>query len=865
MLDVISDNELLNNLWELKGDIASSKCVIYTNMEAARKDLGIAPENLKIYETNIREFVFTFFAGDMMSAVKSPPGKTLKRIISNLENLKDVSITLNKQWQVVRLMRLEEVKLAKIVLRDDLDYCYILKDDYVGMFKEVPKVTHKTLFGHEVVKVNKSVVQNIDIEKFEHDIGKDYRYSVDMHKTLKPIKNYRRAYIDIETDGSVDVVNTPKSVTSTVVYDTYDKKYYAYLFHPQAEEKEFVRNGWEHAYYTNEREMIRDIFVRLKKTDVILGWNILTFDLLYLVKRYEKLGGDINEISPVGKVKWKIMKDEDRFELRNFRIYGLDCFDAMLQMRDIVKYYLDKPKNMSLNTISQFVLGEEEGKMEISSPSELWKTKNFDTLIDYNQQDVELVQRIVDKVKLFDYYSSIRDIVPSVSMDETKFNSIIIDKLILTQYSHLVFPSKKWAERINIEGAFISEPTPGIHPEVAVFDFNALYPNLIKSLNISPETIDAEGEIVIDDVRFTGKKEGLLPSLVDFLMNERYRYKKLMQKHPLGSYKHTLYDMMQTGFKARVNSVYGVFALPSFRLYNSDVARSITAAGRKTLKRNIKYVEEMEKNFAPIYGDTDSVFVKNLKPSSDVFADFQALEKRMNTYQEAFLKESFVNFVSHNIIIEVETYFTKLILSSAKKKYIGLTKIYKGDVFDEPKLTYRGFVLIRKDCPLAVKSVLENLVMILLKGTEEDMVEAVKEARTLLKEVPWHNLTIYKQISREIHEYKVVPQHVRAMMYSNENLGTNFSKANYVGGMMFVKRVPQGKPKTDVIAVDESTKSIEGFEIDHERYFTLFIKNPITLILSGEGARFFERDTLRKWLYDVGGKNVTSEVPLKQK
>ena len=205
---------------------------------------------------------------------------------------------------------------------------------------------------------------------------------------------------------------------------------------------------------------------------------------------------------------------------------------------------------------------------------------------------------------------------------------------------------------------------------------------------------------------------------------------------------------------------------------------------------------------------------------------------------------------NHTLFIEYETLFKKMVLSDAKKCYAGIVKRWKGLIVQKDELYYKGIALTRKDTPVGIKNMLSKIVEDIFYASNYDGIKKdINECKTILKKIDIKDLIIYKNLTHEINEYKVLPQHARAAKYSNTYLGTNFSKENYRGGMVYIKKVRHGLPETDVIFLDVNMHLPDGFLIDYEKYFDMYVKRKLRLIFS---EKFYnknlETNNLLQWV-----------------
>jgi DNA polymerase elongation subunit (family B) len=224
------------------------------------------------------------------------------------------------------------------------------------------------------------------------------------------------------------------------------------------------------------------------KPDVITGWNTEFFDIPYVCNRIlnqfdEK---ELKRLSPWGNVfsrsLYKMGRSHQVYDIQG--VAHLDFFDLYR------KFTYINQESYRLDHIAFIELGERKDGNPYETFSE-WYTKDYQSFIEYNITDVELVDKLEDKMKLIDlcltmaYDAKVNytDVLGSV-----RYWDILI-------YNHLrekniVIPPKRKSEKVEkFEGAYVKDPQVGMHNWVMSFDLNSLYPHLIMQYNISPETL----------------------------------------------------------------------------------------------------------------------------------------------------------------------------------------------------------------------------------------------------------------------------------------------------------------------------------------------------------------------------------------
>src|SRR5690606_23621925 len=79
----------------------------------------------------------------------------------------------------------------------------------------------------------------------------------------------------------------------------------------------------------------------------------------------------------------------------------------------------------------------------------------------------------------------------------------------------------------QIMGGFVMTPVPGRYEWVVSFDANSLYPSIIRTWNISPETILAEHEVPDELIKYYDKIQ------IDELLEDTSELSALLKKYNL--------------------------------------------------------------------------------------------------------------------------------------------------------------------------------------------------------------------------------------------------------------------------------------------------------------------------------------------
>ena len=137
--------------------------------------------------------------------------------------------------------------------------------------------------------------------------------------------------------------------------------------------------------------------------------------------------------------------------------------------------------------------------------------------------------------------------------------------------------------RNPIEGAYVKTPGPGIYNNLVMFDFRGLYPSIIISYNIDPSTVCKDCTDYYespDGTRFDKSRPGIMPALLQMMMDQRVDVKKAYKKDP----SNLFLGSRSMALKIVSNSFYGYLGYARSRWYSRACAASVTAFGRQYIK-----------------------------------------------------------------------------------------------------------------------------------------------------------------------------------------------------------------------------------------------------------------------------------------
>jgi DNA polymerase I len=361
--------------------------------------------------------------------------------------------------------------------------------------------------------------------------------------------------------------------------------------------------------------------------DLIVGYNSDDFDFEYIRKRAKILGIPLNLGIDGSKLKFMRRGYKNAATIKG--IIHVDLYLVMRRYMNLDRYTLER------------VYLELFGEEKFDLPGEkLWQYWDADgqalkDLFKYSLADVVTTYQIAEKILPLSL--ELTRIVGQPLFDMTRLSTGQQIEWFLTRKAYEkdeLVPNKpsgsQYLERKGEHtlGGYVKEPDKGLHENIVQFDFRSLYPSIIISKNISPDTfagnitiesdnINENDTFNIEDIKynispeygykFMKEPKGFIPSVLGQVLNERVRVKQMMLNTENPMEKKVL-DVQQQALKRLANTMYGVYGYSRFRWYSIECARSITAWGRDYIKKTMKQAEAY--GFKSIYADTDGFYAE---------------------------------------------------------------------------------------------------------------------------------------------------------------------------------------------------------------------------------------------------------------
>ncbi|RJS76426.1 DNA-directed DNA polymerase I [Candidatus Bathyarchaeota archaeon] len=571
-------------------------------------------------------------------------------------------------------------------------------------------------------------------------------------------------------------------------------------------------------FYDSERDLLSAVFKALDEYPFVITFNGDDFDLRYLFHRAQTKGFRREEIPIDPGRRVYLLKRGIHIDLYRF------FFNRSIQIYAFAQKY----RNVTLDEVTRAILGK--AKVELFKPiSEL----SYSELAEYCLNDAE------------------------ITLDLTTYNDDLVMKLILVlsrisrmpmedvsrqgvsrwirsfmQYEHrrrgMLIPNrddiiaakgmtttKAIIKGKKYKGAIVVEPVPGVHFNVAVMDFQSLYPSIIKVHNLGYQSVNCpHEECKSNKVPGTPhwvctKQRALESALIGSLRDLRVKwYKPKAKDKSLPEEQRNWYSVTQSALKVILNASYGVFGAETFDLYCPPVAEATAAIGRDIITHTIEYAKKL--GIEVLYGDTDSLFLKNPSPEQiKALADWS--EKNLD------------------MGLEVDKAYRYAVLSSRKKNYLG--------VFEDGSVDVKGLTGKKRHIPRLIKRYFDEMQSRLaqvktpadFEAAKRDIEGIIRECYNIIKRREWKDLNdlAFEVVLGKLPRYytKTTPQHVKAARQLKDH-GVEI-KAGDLIRFVKVTREPHVKP----------VELASNHEIDTDKYIA-YLRSTFDQILDALGLEF---------------------------
>jgi len=662
------------------------------------------------------------------------------------------------------------------------------------------------------------------LERYHYQyIGQEYPKDIEWSKDL--IKIFT---VDIETTceaGFPDVENPQETIICLTVKNQSNKQIITWGIGEYKNDRPDVT----YVYCKHEKELIFQFMKFWIKNypDVVTGWNCKFFDMPYLMNRIKAIAGSevANKMSPWNIAEAKEVRTQGRVQT----VYDIKGV-AVLDYLDLYKWFIPtRQESYKLDFIGELELKQPKNENPYGTFKEFYE-KDFQKFVDYNIQDVEIVDKLEDKLGLIDlsltvaYESKVNydDIFSQVRVWDTLIANYLMERKIC------VPPREEHTKDSKYEGAYVKDPIPGQHKWMVSFDINSLYPHILIQYNISPEKLYGSHDTIPGVEKMLHKKldldflkendltmtpngamfkrdsQGFLSEMMEKMYKERVIYKKRMIKAKIEFEKTGDVTLkreiarchnIQWARKIALNSAYGAVGNQYFRYYDVRQAAGITTAGQFIIRfvenHMNKYLNNILKTDNEDYvvaSDTDSIYVRLDKlveatcqgKTDDQIVDFlnKVCEQKFEPEIEKWFTElaDYSNAFKNAMVMKREVIANKGIWI-AKKRYMLNVLDEEGVRLANPKLKLMGIEAVKSSTPQVCRGKIKEAITVIMGKEEHDLHKHISDFRKEFMKLPaeavsfprsCNNLRKYRDASNIF--VKGTPIHVKGALIYNHKI-----------------------------------------------------------------------------------------------
>lgn len=690
---------------------------------------------------------------------------------------------------------------------------------YIDQYKDVEGFS---IYGNEV-PIYQYISDNYPEETIEYDISKISIWAIDIEVSSE--------------NGFPDPKTCDEEILLITIQDYFSKKIYTWGTKP------FGKKLEDHKYFycKDETSLIYSFleYWQNNTPEIVTGWNCLYYDFPYIIGRMYRVIGEkeTKKLSPYNWISDKQVEVRIGEKQTVYDIFGVSIVD----MFDLYKKYsFKKPENYRLDTIAFNELGQNKLDHSQYETFKDFYDSDWDTFVEYNVIDTQLVNRLEDKLHLvelaimlaYDAKTNFDDVFFQVRMWDT----IIYNYL---RRKNIVIPLKSEAKEKadKFAGAFVKEPIPGSYDYVVSMDLTSLYPHIMMLLNVSPDTLveerfsgisiesilqksiklpdDFEYAVAPNGSMYRKDHIGFLPELLEKMFQKRKHYKDKMKELKKEFEKThdkklkkliSMYSVKEQSIKVCLNSCYGATGNPYFRFYDLRNAEAVTYTGQLAIrwieKKFNEYFNELLKTEDVdyvVYCDTDSAFL-NMKPLVDmIYRDknpskleiVEFLDQIFATKIQDYVDKSYrelansLNAYAHKLHMKREK-ITDRAVFMAKKRYIANVWDNEGVRYSEPELAMTGVEAIRSSTPAFCRDKIKKAIWLIMNSTEKETIQFIEQTKKEFFDLTPEEVSFPKSVN-ELSKFKSnltmyvksTPIHVRGSILYNHYIKENKLQKKY--------------------------------------------------------------------------------------
>lgn len=544
----------------------------------------------------------------------------------------------------------------------------------------------------------------------------------------------RRLYFDIETDSRVNFRDSRAGRARVISWSAIDEHGNEYVA---------ILEDWSDAA---EKRLLQLFWKLAEQYDQLLAWSGRhgsdTYDFIVMELRSGHVG-----TMPPDMERWLWLDHHDVYERMNKNAAESGAEKQSLKLQVVAMQLLGRGKDDfdSSKSYEAWQWAFENGltfagmlKMPPRAEEERYQQQqdSLCPLVRYNLKDVDLMIGIEEKTGYIGVFQALCEACGIFPNSYALYPTVQMDGFMLRLGAQRQYHfATKWYDKEEddyvkeqFEGAYVLHPTvAGIVEDVHVGDFASMYPSIIMSWNMSPET--KLGIFALDNqppdsarapstgVCFSTSKQGILAFAVSELLRLRKYWKKQVEKFPPGSAEAIDANRRSNAYKVAANSFFGALGNKYSRYFDEEIAESISTTGAWLSNNTLNQARTDTWKIDPIYGDTDAMMARGV--SRERFAEF--VYWCNNTFYPELVAS--VGVKDNTIFFENEKGYKRIVFiknskgKPAAKCYVGIYDYYKGATADESsKPEIKGLAWKRGDANLMARDLQWDIIEIFWRG-----------------------------------------------------------------------------------------------------------------------------------------------------
>jgi DNA polymerase elongation subunit (family B) len=493
------------------------------------------------------------------------------------------------------------------------------------------------------------------VESYEGDVDAFRRFFADSGAT---VQRPRRVHLDIETDSRVPPAVARRGKARVLCWSLVDPD-------ERVVSARVLRDDSDDA----ERELLEALWEALTPFDQVCAWFGDDFDFPIVKLRSNALGARGRTAD-----RWLWMDQMVLYERMNKQAAESG----------------DEKESLALESVCRYHLKEGKGEFDASKTWEAWEAGGAERLrmLRYCVRDTALLARLEKKLGHLAINDAICEIARTFADTQSANPTSYVDAYLLRLYQErgMRAPTRVWepdaGKREQFAGAAVLEPQEtGIVKDVHCVDFSGMYPSIILTWNMSPETVDplvavngpvppGRSRAPMTRVGFRTAPKGMLPIFMEDVRRLRKYWSKKQRDAAPGSPEWWDAYRKSTAYKVIANAAYGVMGSPFSRFHKRAVAESTSTTGVYLIHQTMDAARE--RSIAPIYSDTDSAMVRGVtREQVGEFVAWCNAELYPRLAREHGCAEN-------HLELAYEKEFERVVFLKVKKRYVGVYRHFKG-------------------------------------------------------------------------------------------------------------------------------------------------------------------------------------------